>query len=80
MRDRADALSICREQIFGIFEMGCCEVDNNKEEMELKYSKANHIIALALMEHLYHQGKISEFVYQNIKKDVMSKFPVDMED
>lgn len=37
---------------------------------------ADRIIALALIRHLYNEGKISELVYKNIKKETISKISV----
>lgn len=37
---------------------------------------ADRIIALALIRHLYNEGKISELVYKNIKKETIGKISV----
>ena len=43
---------------------------NNKKEME-------HILALALVKNLYNQGKISEFVFNNIRRDTEKKISLE---
>lgn len=45
---------------------------NNKENVR----DADRIIALALVQHLFNEGKISELVYRNIKKDTIKKVSV----
>lgn len=49
---------------------------DNEKNNENKESDADRIIALALIKHLYNQGKISELVYKNIKKETISKISV----
>lgn len=47
-----------------------------RKEEKLKYeqkNKGNIIIALALMRYLYNKGDISEYVYNNIKKEYQKK-------
>jgi recombinational DNA repair protein (RecF pathway) len=52
-------------------------VMNKEEDTREAVRDADRIIALALMEHLYHKGKISELVYRNIKKDTLKKISVE---
>lgn len=50
--------------------------DKLRKEEKLKYeqkNKGNIIIALALMRYLYNKGDISEYVYNNIKKEYQKK-------
>ncbi len=49
---------------------------DNEKNNENKESDADRIIALALIKHLYNEGKISELVYKNIKKETISKISV----
>ena len=63
----ADKLYILRKEII---------VDNSKKDNNERVRDADRIIALALMEHLFNEGKISEFVYRNIKKDTIKKVSV----
>jgi len=48
-------------------------MDNEKNNE----NDADRIIALALMEHLYNEGKISELVYRNIKIETINKISVE---
>lgn len=43
------------------------------DNMSVVRKKGNMIIALALMKHLYNEGKIPEHVYKNIKKEYIKK-------
>lgn len=49
-----------------------------KNEIGGKVSErdADRIIALALIKHLYNEGKISELVYKNIKRETIDKISV----
>ena len=38
-----------------------------------KNERGNIILALALMKHLYNQGKLAEHIYHNIKKEYEKK-------
>lgn len=49
---------------------------NRKADMEV-VRDADRIIALALIRHLYNQGKISELVFRNIKKDTLNKISIE---
>lgn len=51
-------------------------VDKHKKDKNERVRDADRIIALALMEHLFNEGKISELVYRNIKKDTIKKVSV----
>lgn len=51
-------------------------MDKHKKDNNEKVRDADRIIALALMEHLFNEGKISELVYRNIKKDTIKKVSV----
>lgn len=43
----------------------------------LKTNKdADKIIACALIRHLYNEGKISELVYRNIKKEIFENISI----
>lgn len=48
-------------------------VEKSKKDNNERVRDADRIIALALMEHLFNEGKISELVYRNIKKDTIKK-------
>ena len=48
-------------------------MDNEKNNE----NDVDRIIALALMEHLYNEGKISELVYRNIKIETINKISVE---
>ena len=63
----ADKLCILRKEII---------VDNSKKDNNERVRDADRIIALALMEHLFNEGKISELVYRNIKNDTIKKVSV----
>ncbi len=46
----------------------------NKEKRNIKQKNdMERIIALALVKSLYNQGKISEFVFRNIRSDTEKK-------
>lgn len=49
----------------------------NKGKNQKGIRDADRIVALALMQHLYNEGKISELVYRNIKKDTLRKVSVE---
>ncbi len=51
-------------------------VGNNQKDDKEGVRDADRIIALALMKHLFNEGKISELVYRNIKKDTIKKVSV----
>ena len=51
-------------------------MNNRKKDNNERVRDADRIIALALMEHLFNEGKISELVYRNIKKDTIKKVSV----
>lgn len=51
-------------------------MDKNNKDNDERVRDADRIIALALMEHLFNEGKISELVYRNIKKDTIKKVSV----
>ena len=51
-------------------------MDKHKKDNNERVRDADRIIALALMEHLFNEGKISELVYRNIKKDTIKKVSV----
>ncbi len=48
----------------------------NKTSEQTGIRDADRIIALALIKHLYNDGKISELVYKNIKKETISKISI----
>lgn len=51
-------------------------VDKSIKDNNERVRDADRIIALALIEHLFNEGKISELVYRNIKKDTIKKVSV----
>lgn len=51
-------------------------MDSSKKDNNERARDADRIIALALMEHLFNEGKISELVYRNIKKDTIKKVSI----
>lgn len=51
-------------------------MDKSNRDNNERVRDADRIIALALMEHLFNEGKISELVYRNIKKDTIKKVSV----
>jgi len=51
-------------------------VDKSKKDNNKGIGDADRIIALALIKHLFNEGKISELVYTNIKKDTIKKISV----
>lgn len=51
-------------------------MDNNIEKNKKTVRDADRIIALALMEHLYNNGKISEVVFRNIKRETIENVSV----
>lgn len=53
------------------------EIRLEKEEIKKIKSDMERIIALALIKNLYNQGKISELVFKNIKKDVIKKISIE---
>ena len=67
---------VCRGQISMVISGKEAVVDNSKKDNEENVRDADRIIALALMEHLFNNGKISELVYRNIKKDTIKKISV----
>ena len=53
----------------------------NKEKRNIKQKKdMERIIALALVKSLYNQGKISEFVFRNIRSDTEKKVSLENRD
>lgn len=48
----------------------------NEKSDKVSVRDADRIIALALIKHLYNNGKISELVYKNIKKETVGKISV----
>jgi hypothetical protein len=46
-------------------------------ETNLSKEDINLIMALALIKHLFNQGKISELVYRNIKNDTLNKISIE---
>lgn len=53
------------------------EIRLEKEEIKKIKSDMEQIIALALIKNLYNQGKISELVFKNIKKEVIKKISIE---
>ena len=53
----------------------------NKEKRNIKQKNDMvRIIALALVKSLYNQGKISEFVFRNIRSDTEKKVSLENRD
>ena len=53
----------------------------NKEKRNIKQkTDMERIIALALVKSLYNQGKISEFVFRNIRSDTEKKVSLENRD
>ena len=53
----------------------------NKEKRNIKQKNdMERIIALALVKRLYNQGKISEFVFRNIRSDTEKKVSLENRD
>lgn len=53
----------------------------NKEKRNIKQKNyMERIIALALVKSLYNQGKISEFVFRNIRSDTEKKVSLENRD
>ena len=53
----------------------------NKEKRNIKQKNVmERIIALALVKSLYNQGKISEFVFRNIRSDTEKKVSLENRD
>ena len=53
----------------------------NKEKRNIKQKNdMGRIIALALVKSLYNQGKISEFVFRNIRSDTEKKVSLENRD
>ena len=53
----------------------------NKEKRNIKQKHdMERIIALALVKSLYNQGKISEFVFRNIRSDTEKKVSLENRD
>ena len=53
----------------------------NKEKRNIKQKNDMElIIALALVKSLYNQGKISEFVFRNIRSDTEKKVSLENRD
>ena len=53
----------------------------NKEKRNIKQKNAMEpIIALAVVKSLYNQGKISEFVFRNIRSDTEKKVSLENRD
>lgn len=53
----------------------------NKEKRNIKQKyDMERIIALALVKSLYNQGKISEFVFRNIRSDTEKKVSLENRD
>ena len=53
----------------------------NKEKRNIKQKNdMEQIIALALVKSLYNQGKISEFVFRNIRSDTEKKVSLENRD
>lgn len=53
----------------------------NKEKRNIKQKNdMERIIALALVKILYNQGKISEFVFRNIRSDTEKKVSLENRD
>jgi len=49
------------------------QMPETSEIIKFESDDADKIMALALVEHLFHQGKISELVYRNIRKETLKK-------
>ena len=53
----------------------------NKEKRNIKQKNdMERIISLALVKSLYNQGKISEFVFRNIRSDTEKKVSLENRD
>jgi len=52
-------------------------MDKGREHSNDVIKEGDRIIALALIKYLYNQGKISELVFRNIKKETMKKISVE---
>lgn len=74
--DESRELDSCLSWADKIVQHGKEIILKNETSGKTSERDADRIIALALIRHLYNEGKISELVYKNIKKETIGKISV----